>query len=68
MNLSEKHHLRANYERLYCKMMICTYPDAKVSELTNYDLLVHINNRLSDCGCQKYHDYEILEISEAMQD
>ena len=68
MNLSEKYHLRANYERLYCKMMICTYPNPKVAELTNYDLLVHINSRLQDCGCQKYHDYEILEISEAMQD
>lgn len=68
MNLSEKYHLRANYERLYCKMMICSYPNPKVSELTNYDLLQAINVRLGDCGCQKYHDYEILEISEAMQE
>ena len=68
MNLSEKYHLRPNYERLYCKMMICTYPNKKVSELSNYDLLVAINERLHNCGCQKYHDYEILEIAEAMNE
>jgi len=68
MNLSSKYHIRKQYERLYCKMMICTFPNPKVSELSNYELLQAINVRLKDSGCQVFHEYEMLEISEAMED
>jgi hypothetical protein len=39
-----------------------------VSELSNYELLQAINVRLKDSGCQVFNEYEMLEISEAMED